>query len=74
MINNLKRQINSYRQIVKEKDEELSSLKLNSKVSKLQNLESEFKNKNEELFVLKNNFKKINEAFYEYWLRFIKAG
>ena len=66
MINNLKRQINSYRQIVKEKDEELSSLKLNSKVSKYQTLESEYKNKNEELFLLKNNFRKINDAYSEY--------
>jgi hypothetical protein len=65
MINNLKRQINSYRQIVKDKDEELNSLKLNSKVSKYQNLETEFKTRNEELFMLKNNYKKINEAFSE---------
>ena len=65
MINNLKRQINSYRQIVREKDEELTNLKTNSKVSKYQNLETEFKSKNEELFVLKKNFGKINDVLSE---------
>ncbi len=47
------------------KDEELSNLKLNSKVSKYNNLETDYRSKNEELFMLRNNYKKINEAFNE---------
>lgn len=66
MINNLKKQISNYRQIVKEKNEELSDLKVSSKVSKYKNLECEYKQRNEELFLLKNNYKKINQAYSEY--------
>ena len=65
MINNLKKIINSYRLIVKEQNDELSNLKVSSKVLKYKNLETEYRNKNEELFLLRNNYKKINEAFSE---------
>jgi hypothetical protein len=66
MINNLKKQILNFKQILKEKDEELTNLKANSKVSKLQLLENEFRVKREENFTLKENLEDLKEAYQEY--------
>ncbi len=66
MINNLKKQILNFKQILKEKDEELTNLKANSKVSKLQLLENEFRVKREENFTLKENLEELKEAYQEY--------
>jgi hypothetical protein len=65
MVNSLKKQINDFKQIVKAKDEEINSLKVNSKVVNYINLENDYKNKNEENFILKDNLNKIKEAFCE---------
>ena len=40
MINNLKRQVINFKQIVKSKEDEISNLKNNSKIAKLQSLET----------------------------------
>lgn len=69
MINNLKKQIINFKQILKEKDEELTNLKTNSKVSKLQLLENEFRLKKEENFSLKENLEELKEAYQEYYNR-----
>jgi hypothetical protein len=66
MINNLKKQILNFKQILKEKDEELTNLKANSKVAKLQLLENEFRVKREENYTLKENLEDLKEAYQEY--------
>lgn len=65
MINNLKKQIMNYKQILTDKDDEISKLKNNSKVAKLQVLENEFRNKNEENYSLKENLDALKEAYEE---------
>lgn len=65
MINNLKKQVLNFKQILKEKEEELMSLKNNSKVVKLQLLETEFRIKKEENFTLKENLDALKEAYQE---------
>ena len=65
MINNLKKQVINFKQILKSKDEEIAGMKNNSKVAKLQILENEFRIKNEENFSLKENFEALKEAFDE---------
>jgi hypothetical protein len=66
MINNLKKQILNFKQILKEKDEELVNLKVNSKVAKLQLLENEFRLNREENFTIKENLEELKEAYREY--------
>ena len=68
MINNLKKQINDFKQIIKIKDEEISNLKINSKVSKYNILENEYKVKNEENFVLRENLNRLKDTLIEYIL------
>ena len=65
MINNLKKQVNHFKQILKSKDDELSNLKTNSKVAKYQIIENEYKIKNEECFILRENFCNLKEAYDE---------
>ena len=65
MINNLKKQINDFKHIVKIKDEEISNLKVSSKVSKYHTLENDYKGKNEEIFILRENLNKLKDAYNE---------
>ena len=65
MINNLKRQVINFKQIVKSKEDEISNLKNNSKIAKLQSLETGYLKKNEENYFLKENLENLNQAFYE---------
>ena len=55
MINNLKRQVLNFKQIVKSKEEDIANLKNNSKVAKLQSIEIEFRKKNDENYALKES-------------------
>ena len=65
MINNLKKQVNDFKQIVKTKDEEIINLKINSKEGRFKTLESEHKGKNEEIFILRDSMNKLKEALKE---------
>ena len=65
MINKLKRQVINFKQIVKSKEDEISNLKNNSKIAKLQSLETEYLKKNEENYFLKENLENLKQAFYE---------
>lgn len=55
MINNLKRQVLNFKQIVKSKEEDIANLKNDSKVAKLQSIEIEFRKKNDENYALKES-------------------
>ena len=62
MINSLKKQIASFKQILNSKEEELYHLKSSSKVAKFQILENEYNIKMEECFQLKENSDKMRES------------
>ena len=62
MINSLKKQIASFKQILNSKEEELHHLKSSSKVAKFQILENEYKLKMEESFQMKENFDKMRDS------------
>ena len=62
MINSLKKQIATFKQILNSKEEELYHLKSSSKVAKFQILENEYNIKMEECFQLKENSDKMRES------------
>lgn len=61
MINNLKKQISNFKQILKIKEEEISNMKNSSKIAKYVLLEQEYKIKSEEAFSLKELSEKQKE-------------
>ena len=64
-INNLKNQIQNYKQIISTKDDEINNLKQNTKVSKYSELESEFKQTFEDFNRLKDQYGILNQRFLE---------
>jgi hypothetical protein len=62
MINSLKKQIANFKQILKNKEEEIHHLKSSSKVAKFQILENEYRIKMEEYYQIKENFDKMKDS------------
>jgi hypothetical protein len=61
----MKRQIYDYKTILASKDEELTSFKANSRISKFQEVDGKLKNLFEELINLKENYSMLMNLFNE---------
>ncbi len=73
MINNLKRQVLEYKSLLLAKDEELSNIKLNGKVTKFIEVESKLRTAYEELNILTEQFNILKNSYNEYLFYLFKG-